>query len=274
MQKGSAKNRDVGRTKPSTIRVKKAPARISIVLVEPKVAGNIGAVARAMLNFDMDDLVLIKPCERGQESFSRAMHADKVLKMARVYDDLGKALKGYNFIVGTSDTSTQVDRKHLRKAVTPKGLMEHLQNIPGKVAILFGREDFGLYNTELEKCDLLVTIPNSDKYPVMNLSHAVAVILYELFLARAEIWKPTTSSTFERGKLLEMFKVYMETIEFPPHKRKNAVTMFKRIIGRSDISRWEFYTLMGVFSRAVKKINRIGAPKEGTKRDKKTKLKI
>jgi len=273
MPKGSAKNKDVGRTKPSTIRVKKAHSRISIVLVEPKVAGNIGAVARAMLNFDMDDLVLIKPCERGQESFSRAMHADKVLKMARVYDDMGKALKGYNFIVGTSDTSTQVDRKHLRKAVTPKELMEHLKNIPGKVALVFGREDFGLYNTELEKCDILVTIPNSVKYPVMNLSHAVAVILYELFLARAEIWKPTKSTNFERGKLLEMFKVYMETVEFPPHKRRNAITMFKRIIGRSDISKWEFYTLMGVFSRAIKKINRIGAPKEGTKRDKQTKSK-
>jgi len=251
----------------------KGPQRISIVLVEPKVAGNIGAVARAMLNFDIDDLVLVRPCERGQESFKRAMHADKVLELARVFDSLDEALKGYSYVVGTSDESTQIDRKHLRKAVTPKELMEHLKKVPGKVAILFGCEDFGLFNKELEKCDIFVSIPNSEKYPTMNLSHAVAIILYELFLNKAEVWKPTASSDFERSKLMELFKVYMEAIDFPSFKRRNAITMFKRIMGRADISKWEFYTLMGVFSRAVKKIERVqrAASREGKSRGKKEK---
>ena len=238
---------------------RKGPSRISIVLVEPKVAGNIGAVARVMLNFDMDDLVLVRPCERGDTDFKRAMHADKVLKMAKVHDDLASALKGCDYVVGTSDSATQHDRKHLRKAVTPRDLVDHLENIPGKVAILFGREDYGLYNRELELCDMFVTIPNSERYPTMNLSHSVAVILYELFMNKAKVWKPTTSSEFERGKLIELFERYMDTIEFPSFKRRNAVTMFKRIIGRADVSKWEFYTLMGVFSRAVKKITRISA---------------
>ena len=242
------------------------PQRLSIVLVEPKVAGNIGAVARAMLNFDIDDLVLVRPCERGQESFKRAMHADKVLEMARVYDSLDDALKGFNYIVGTSDQTTQIDRKHLRKAVTPKELMEHLKKVTGKVAILFGREDFGLFNTELERCDIFVSIPNSEKYPTMNLSHAVAVILYEIFLNKTEVWKPTASSEFERSKLMELFNVYMDAIEFPSFKRKNATTMFKRIMGRADISKWEFYTLMGVFSRAIKKIDRVSKGKKWSRR--------
>ena len=219
-----------------------------------------------MLNFDIDDLVLVRPCERGQESFKRAMHADKVLEMARVYDSLDEALKGYSYIVGTSDQSTQIDRKHLRKAVPPKELMEHLKNVPGKVAILFGREDFGLFNKELERCDIFVSIPNSDKYPTMNLSHAVAVVLYELFLNKAEVWRPTASSDFERSKLMELFVAYLEAIEFPSFKRKNAITMFKRIVGRADISKWEFYTLMGVFARAIKKIDRIQKGKKWSKR--------
>jgi len=122
---------------------------------------------------------------------------------------------------------------------------------------MFGREDFGLFNSELERCDMFVSIPNSEKYPTMNLSHAVAVVLYELFLSKAEVWKPTSSSDFERSKLKEMFEAYMDAIEFPAHKRRNARTMFKRIVGRADISKWEFYTLMGVFSRAIKKIERV-----------------
>jgi TrmH family RNA methyltransferase len=257
----------------ANIAKKKGPSRISIVLVEPKVAGNIGAVARAMLNFDLDDLVLVRPCERGQESFKRAMHADKVLDMAKVFSGLDEALKGCDYIVGTSDETTQLDRKHLRKAVTPRELVEHLKKVPGKVAIMFGREDFGLFNSELEKCDMFVSIPNSEKYPTMNLSHAVAVILYELFLSKAEVWRPTSSSDFERSKLKEMFEAYMDAIEFPSHKRRNARTMFKRIVGRADISKWEFYTLMGVFSRAIKKIERIQRRKGGPGKEARVRVK-
>lgn len=238
------------------------PSRISIVVVEPKFQGNIGAVARAMKNFDVSDLVLVNPCEVGDEAYQRAMHSKDILENVRVFDDLEKALEDFDYVIATTREATTSDKKHLRKSVSPEDLVEHLKNVEGRAAILFGREDYGLYNTEIGKCDIVVTIPTSDGHPVMNLSHAVAIILYEIYLARAFIWKPPPSSDFERGKLEEIFDRYLDAIGWPEHKKPKTALMLKRIVGRADVSKWEFHTLMGVFHQAIKSMDHLRGVEE------------
>jgi TrmH family RNA methyltransferase len=253
------RNPDMAR--PKSGKGKGRSPRLSIVLVQPKFPGNIGAVARVMKNFDVQDLVLVDPCPVDEEAYQRAMHATDILEKARRFKDPDEALPDLGYLVGTSRESTRSDKKHLRKAISPRELVAHLSKIEGTVSILFGREDFGLFNSEIARCDILVTIPASKEYPVLNVSHAVAVVLYELYMSKAKVWKPPPSTDFEREKMVELFGTYLDTVGYPAHKRKKATVMLKRIIGRADVSKWEFHTVMGLFSQAIKKINRLEAKK-------------
>lgn len=146
---------------------------MKIALHETITPGNIGAVARVMKNFGLSELLLIKPqCDyQSEETYQRACHADSIIINARVIseDELFN-----HFVVGT--TSKAFTRKPHRQAVT----LREVDFLPENAVILFGREDNGLSNELLEKCDSLITIPASKDYASLNLSHAVAIMIYEL----------------------------------------------------------------------------------------------
>ena len=116
---------------------------------------------------------------------------------------------------------------------------------------MFGRENYGLYNTEVEKCDAVVTIPASKEYPILNISHSASIIFYELFCAQKGEKEFRKASGFERNKLLEHFKNLLDAVNYPEHKKKKTTEMFQRILGRAVLSKWEFHTQMGVFSKTL-----------------------
>ena len=152
-----------------------------IVLVEPIYSGNVGSVARVMKNFGFEELVLLNPCELDRPAHLMAVHAYDIIEKARIEFSLKDALKDSNIIVGMTGLPGKTDNKHFRiPAYSPKQLKEKLAGNSGVVSLVFGREDAGLRNEELEICDLIVNIPTSPIYPSMNLSHAVAIVLYEL----------------------------------------------------------------------------------------------
>jgi TrmH family RNA methyltransferase len=226
-------------------------ADANIILVEPKTEGNIGAVARVMKNFGFAQIRLVKPCEIGDVAFKRAMHAGDVLESRQEFDSLESCLKDIDYIVGTSGIESISDRKYLRKNITPKEFIALSKDVNGNVGILFGREDFGLYNSELEKCDAVITIPSHPEYPILNLSHSVGIILYELFQPESTRIETKKASGFERDKLIDQFEKFLDYIDYPNHKKKNTKVMLQRILGRAAISKWEFHCFMGVFSRAM-----------------------
>jgi tRNA/rRNA methyltransferase len=227
-----------------------------VILAEPKFEGNVGAVARAMKNFDFYSLVLVKPCEIGEEVYKRAMHAKEIVDNAETFENLDDAIKDLDYIVGTSGIESKIDKRHLRNNLSPKDFASKMIGIEGKVGIIFGREDYGLYNTELEKCDTVITIPSSEEYPVLNISHSASIIFYELFCTQTKGKKIRKTSKFERNKLMEHFVELLDAINYPEHKKKNTTMMFQRILGRAVLSKWEFHTLMGVFSKTIKTIER------------------
>lgn len=231
--------------------------RVRIILVEPKSEGNVGAVARSMRNFGARDLVLVKPCPLGDEAYKRAMHGVEVLQAAKRVDSFQAAIQGADFLVGTSGIDTRSERRFARISVAPRELATRVAPLQGTVAVALGREDFGLFESELAQCDLLATIPAAADYPILNLSHAATILLYELFAARTATRARREASGLEKEKLNEAFAALLEATHYPDHKRARTRIMFRRLMGRAVPSAWEYHAFMGALQRATKRIDRL-----------------
>lgn len=224
---------------------------VYVVLVEPEFSGNIGFIARVMMNFNFQNLILVNPrVGLDDTAYIFASHAGSVLDGARIVSSLDEIVSEFDFLVGTT-SKVGGDYNVLRVPITPRQLAESLIDVEGKVALLFGRESIGLTNRELGLCDVVVTIPSSEVYPVLNVSHAVAIILYELYVSglrgRGFSLKFREASRVEKEFLLKYFDRLLEAVDYPEYKRRIARTIFRHVIGRSFISGREAHTLMGVF---------------------------
>jgi len=227
-----------------------------IILVEPKYSGNIGAVARIMMNFDFENLYLINPVDIDDECYIRAVHADKILDNAIIYSSFEECIKKIDFLVATSSIESKKDKKHLRNSVILEKFYESIYEINGKIGLVFGREDYGLYNNEIALCDLMLKIPTSEKYQALNLSHSVGIILYSLFINKYSPKRLRTIGKIEKEKLFENIYLLLNEINYPEHKKENTKIMIKRILGRSLPSKWEYHTLMGIISRTLDNLNK------------------
>ncbi len=230
---------------------------VRIILVEPKSEGNVGAVARAMRNFGARDLVLVRPCPLGDEARKRAMHGVAILQAAKKVDSFDAAIRGADFLIGTSGIDTRSEKRFARISVSPRELATRVASLQGTVAVAFGREDFGLFESELARCDVLATIPAAADYPILNLSHAATVLLYELFAVRMSMRARREASGLEKEKLNEAFAALLEVTHYPEHKRARTKIMFRRLMGRAVPSAWEYHAFMGALQRATKRIQRL-----------------
>lgn len=224
-----------------------------ILLVEPKYPGNVGAVARIMKNFDFSNLIIVNPSFDMEHDDCRkfAMHAQEIIDNAIVLETFKKALKKVDYMAGTSAIESKNDKHHLRKSFTPKKFAEEIYKMEGRIGIAFGREDYGLLNEEIKNCDLLIKIPASEVYPTLNLSHAVCIVLYELFVNRYEPKEVLLADGKEKEKLYEFFDLLLKEINYPDFKMEKTKILFRRIIGRAMLSKWEYHTLMGVLKKAI-----------------------
>lgn len=226
-----------------------------IVLVEPKYSGNIGSVARCMKNFGVSELYLVNPCELDDTAYMMAVHAGDILDRAKIFSRFEDAIRDLDLAVATTSVIEEHRKACLRKAYTPKELLEIIKGFNGKVGIVFGREDYGLYNEEIKECDLLLTIPTSKEYPSMNLSHAVAVVLYELFSCRFDRRiKDRNIGVVEKEKFMEVFDKVLELIDYPDHKKEKARITFRRALGRARLTELEYHTLMGIVNGIIEKL--------------------
>ncbi|MBU0498329.1 MAG: RNA methyltransferase [Candidatus Thermoplasmatota archaeon] len=228
----------------------------NVILVEPKYGGNIGAVARVMMNFDQKNLYLVNPPTLNDECYTRAMHATNIIENAQIYPSFQAATEKIDFLVATSSIENLNDKKHLRNPLTLDQFTQTIYDVQGTIGLCFGREDYGLFNTEIAACDIMVKIPTSTAYPSLNLSHAVTIMLYSLFNHHYQPIHPQRKmGNIEKQKLQEYFIKLLVTIDYPEHKKENTEILFKRLIGRAMPSTWEYHTLMGVFSRTIDQLN-------------------
>ena len=232
---------------------------IRIVVVGPKFEGNVGAIARSMANFDISELYLVNPCELGDDAYRRAKHGSSLLDNVHIVDTLEEALEGCFLVVGTSGVTTKGDRNYTRIPVPAREFAEHCRGYPEKIAVLFGREDIGLLQDELNLCDVLITVPTGEEYPILNLSHAATIVMYEFYQAEHTPRRSELADRHEKELMFEFFGDVMEGIEYPPARREMTTVMFRRMMGRALPTKYEYNTIMGVFGDAAK-IIRYGKP--------------
>jgi tRNA/rRNA methyltransferase len=228
--------------------------RLLTVLVEPLYDGNVGSVARAMKNFGLSDLILVNPCQIGDFGLAMASHARDVLEGAAVYPSLPAALEKADLVVGTTGKRLEDARHHLSlhlrvPCLTPAGLAEKLRGKEGTVALLLGREDCGLNSDELALCDMLVSIPTSEQYPVMNLSHSAAVLFYELSKNGEGRGNVEMAKAESLALLRDKAGLLLSEIAYPEHKVDFTLLMLRRIFGRSELTEREARSLLGLINR-------------------------
>ncbi|MBI3587983.1 TrmJ/YjtD family RNA methyltransferase [Candidatus Micrarchaeota archaeon] len=229
---------------------------ISVILVSPEGEVNVGSAARAMRNFGVEELILVSPrCKIGFETRLFAKHAFGLVEKARRAMTLDEAIKGFDLIVGTSGVARRYSDR-LKNSVTPRQLAQMISQIPAKkVAVVFGSESTGLAEEQLLKCDIVATIPASKEYPVLNLSHAVAVVLYELYAAgvakerRSRLEKGVFQRPASREKRALLESVFshlaqsMSSIKNP----QKVSQAFRNVVERSRPSDEEVQAMMAAF---------------------------
>jgi TrmH family RNA methyltransferase len=210
------------------------------------------------MNFNFNNLYLVNPCELDDECYIRSVHANVLLDRAKIFSSFKDAVKDIDYLIATSSIESKKDKKHLRNPIFLEEISEKIFEVEGKVGLVFGREDYGLYNDEIAECDIMLKIPSSKSYPSLNLSHAVGLVLYVLYVKNYfEPKKKITIGKIEKKKLFEFFSELLNEISYSDHKKENTKIMFKRLMGRSIPSKWEYHTLMGVFNDTLNKIKKL-----------------
>jgi len=225
-----------------------------VAFVEPQFMGNIGFLARAMANFSLKNLILVNPPPLDKDAYRFAKHARYIVDNAIIMKSFDELREFLDCAVATSGVDTASPKKFKRISLTPREFASRLASLSGKVGVIFGRENYGLFNEEIEKCDLLVKVPTSEEYPIMNITHAAAVIFYEIYLKmreNQEIGEKPVAESLELDLLNSRFSTILELINFPKHKKKNTEVMFRRIMGRAVLTKWEYHSMMGVFRRII-----------------------
>lgn len=224
---------------------------VSVILVEPLYAGNVGAVARVMKNFGFKELVLVNPCKIDAEAGRYAVHAKDILKSAKKLRNFEAARRKFDFLLAFSAVTSPGDEHFLRIPVPANALKCKLSSLKGKIGLVFGREDVGLLNEEIEKCDLLVRVPTSKDYESLNLSHAVAIALYEA--SKIKQGKIRIATRKENMRIEQTISDILEKL--PKIQKKHIVLlMLRRILARSVLSGREAHTLLGLLKEIKERL--------------------
>ena len=229
---------------------------VCVILVKPQHDGNIGAVARSMLNFGINDLRVVgRDGDWSEEARRRAKNAQEVLDGAKVVDTFEEGVADCSLVVGTSGKREEGERTAKRHFLLPDELPERLSGIEGRVAIVFGPEGKGLLNEQLLMCDLLVTIPTWEGYPILNLSHAVSIICFSWYVNSDTINPPGTGGRLLdpklRIKLRSEAKRLVESMPTKNHKRKGIEDTLLRVVLRGLPKDDEIHRILGILTQAA-----------------------
>ncbi len=229
-------------------------SHIKIVLVETTHPGNIGGVARAMKNMNISNLCLVSPkIFPSADATSRASGADDILAKATVCSTLQEAIADCNIVIGASARCRSISWPEM----SPREFAENIafSESSNKIAVIFGRENSGLKNNELDLCHFLLRIPCNSDYSSLNIAAAVQVVCYELFVAADQ---QEAIHIGDRGKTAKATAIQMESFYthlyqaltdigfMHPDKSKTIMRRLRRIYNRVDLDIKELDILRGI----------------------------
>lgn len=241
--------------------------RIRIVLIGTSHPGNIGGTARAMHNMGLSDLALVAPrCEPlTADTVSRASGADHIVHGARTVETLEQAVGDATLVVGASARSRTLPWPMTSPRALGERLPAELASAEACVALVFGREDSGLTNAELQRCHAHVHIPTNPDFSSLNLAAAVQVLAYECrqaWLGQQEASEPAgTPQPLASHEELEHYFEHLErtlvAIGFhDPATPRQLMARLRRFTLRARPERMELNILRGILTATERQVER------------------
>ncbi len=239
--------------------------KFGFILIKPQLGENIGACARALKNFGLNNLLITNPKAGWPNIKAKAtsVGAFDILKKAKVFNNTSLAVKYFDTIFSFSARRRDINKKHIS--------LENFLNILYKtkekrVGLMFGPEASGLSNYDLSFSDYVVQIPSSKNFKSLNLSHSVLLICYEIF--KMNNYKLLNQSFFikklgSKGKLTKLLNLLISNLEKknffkPPEKRNSMITNINNLFYRMEPNDKELRilaSLIGSLSKNKKKHN-------------------
>jgi tRNA/rRNA methyltransferase/tRNA (cytidine32/uridine32-2'-O)-methyltransferase len=231
-------------------------SKIKIVLVETSHPGNIGGVARAMKNMTMSHLRLVNPkIFPSAEATSRASGADDLLAKAGIYSTLQEAIADCQLVIGASARSRTISWPEINPSDCAEKCLSQAPET--NIAIVFGRENSGLTNQELDLCQYLLKIPCNADYSSLNIAAAVQVVCYELFVAAdlkgfknrsgLDVNETPLASAEQMESFYQHLQQTLADIGFlQPEKTQSLMRKLRRIYNRTLLDTKELDILRGI----------------------------
>jgi TrmH family RNA methyltransferase len=244
---------EAGMAGPESGQLRSRLARIRVILINTTHPGNIGATARAMKVMGLSSLHLVTPkIFPNAEATAMASGADDLLQTAVVHDSLDSALAGCSLVLGTSARLRSLSMPMLdaRRAAN----QAVVESDSHEVALLFGRERYGLINEEMRRCQFLVNIPSNPDYSSLNLAQAVQIMAYELRVAAQGIadiavdpldWEPVDDRQME-GFFEHLEQTLLDIRFLNPKQPKRLMMRLRRLFNRARPDQNEINILRGI----------------------------
>jgi tRNA/rRNA methyltransferase len=225
--------------------------RVKVIILEPKYQMNLGYIARTAMNFGVEKLFIVNPRAKvdGNKAIMYSKHAHSLLENARIYRTLDEATRGCGLIVGTTGIRDKA-KSNFRRVYFAEDAVRRMKKMRsgGTAALIIGRDDIGLRREEVEKCDMLAYISTNPEYPVLNVSHSLAIFLYLLNREKIRTMYSDAKSKEEavsEGELKTLLALFGKMIEKKKLRDRRAVMgIFKRIMRDTQPSRQELHALI------------------------------
>ena len=227
--------------------------KVRIVMVDTTEPGNLGAAARAMKNMSLSRLYLINPSKYpSAAATARASGADDVLSNAVVCNSLSEALEGTHLVIGASARQRNIKWRQMDVIETCREIQKTIASLDQEVAVIFGTENSGLTNEELDLCHILMTIPGNPDYFSLNVAAAIQVFAYQNLVSNVQTDFNNETSKLASFEELDGFYKHLEQVldhlEYFEEKRPKELLMrrLRRLFGRSYPEQEEIAILRGI----------------------------
>lgn len=235
--------------------------KTAIILVQPQMGENIGAAARAMANFELEDLTLIQPRDGWPNKIAQAnaVGAFDILPPVQVFETTADALKNYHTIYATTARPRDMRKPVMTARHAAQDIVQK-QSEGLKTAILFGGERAGLTNEDISLAHNIISIPVNPDFSSLNLGQSVLLLANEIFQASHETTPtelPTGDSApvshAELQDMLNRLEMELENHKFfrNPDMRPTMMRNIRNIFTRADLSEQETRTLQGIISALI-----------------------
>ncbi|MGC8675931.1 MAG: RNA methyltransferase [Candidatus Micrarchaeia archaeon] len=224
--------------------------RIKLIVQEPKYQINIGYIARTAKNFGVTNVCFVRPRANitGKKALMFAKHAASVLRDAKIYKSIEDATRDCGVIVGTTGIWRKAQSGNKNAMLADDAAMLLAKKPGTRIGIILGRDDYGMKKEELEKCDMIVHVPASAEYPVLNISHALAILLYELTKADNSAGMLANVKRARAPKKAELRRLLAEFDKMISHKKirnKKVVSrVFRKLITGANLDEKETHALI------------------------------